>query len=148
MRAWELKEENRIYYHGSMKYLPVGTILKPRDDYENDWMNTDFYKPLESYRPKDMLSHNESVFMVDNDVDLDCCGGGTDWVFILQPLGIVQRHDMNWSSEISMLVGDGEDISEKVRAAAENYWNGVPHYNESVWEYLTPAAKVINVEEY
>jgi len=24
----------------------------------------------------------------------------------------------------------------------------VPHYNESVWEYLTPKAKILTVEEY
>ena len=28
------------YYHGSMKYLEPGTILKPSDDYENDWQMT------------------------------------------------------------------------------------------------------------
>ena len=32
--------------------------------------------------------------------------------------------------------------------AAANYWNGTPHYNEQVWEYLTPFAKIISVEEY
>ena len=60
-----------------------------------------------------------------------------------------RQHDMNWSSEISMLVSDGYDIdSDEIQNAANNYWAGVPHHDESLWEYLTPAAKVIHVEEY
>jgi hypothetical protein len=48
-----------------------------------------------------------------------------------------------------MLLSDGHDmLSKQVQEAALNYWNGVPHYNESVWEYLTPQAKILAVEEY
>ncbi len=32
--------------------------------------------------------------------------------------------------------------------AAKNYWNGVPHHDENVWEYLTPKAEILKVEEY
>lgn len=137
------------FYHGSYDELPVGTVLKPRDDYENDWSGTDFYKPLEMYRPQDMLSHRQSVFMCDNPDDVDLAGGATDWLFTVVPMGPVQRHDLNWGSEISMLVSDGHAIdSPEIKQAAENYWSGKPHYNESVWEYLTPAAKIVKVEEY
>jgi hypothetical protein len=38
---------------------------------------------------------------------------------------------------------EDEETIEKVKNAALNYWNGTPHYNESVWEYLTTSAKVI-----
>jgi hypothetical protein len=133
-----------------MDKLPIGTILTSRnDDYEKDWGNTDFYAVLEYYRPKNMLSHKESVFMVDNDDDLDLAGGGTDWVFTVVPMGIVQKHDLNWSSEISMLISDGHDINdENVKKSALNYWNGVPHPNESVWEYLTTKAKIVKVDEF
>jgi hypothetical protein len=56
---------------------------------------------------------------------------------------------MNWGSEISMLVSDGYDIdSDEIRYAAEQYWAGNPHTNESVWEYLTPAARIVKVEPY
>ena len=48
-----------------------------------------------------------------------------------------------------MLISDGYDIkSDKVIEAASNYWHGIPHYNESLWEYLTPRAKVIDIESY
>lgn len=36
----------------------------------------------------------------------------------------------------------------KIQEAALNYWNGVPHPNESVWEYLTPKAEVIKEVPY
>lgn len=149
MRAWELKEETNVYYHGSMRYLPVGTILVPSMDYEDSWGDADFYGPLEHYRPEGMLAHKDAVFMVGDDDDLDLAGSGTEWVFIVKPLGIIQKHDLNWSSEVSMLVSDGYDInSDNIRNAAENYWRGTPHPNESVWEYLTPKAKIVAVEEY
>jgi hypothetical protein len=132
-----------------MTELPVGTILKPNDNYEENWSNTYFYSVLEYYRPKDMLSHKNSVFMCGNDEDVELAGGGTEYLFVVEPLGKVERHDVNWSSEISVLMSDGLEIDDpEVIEAAANYWNGTPHYNEQVWEYLTPFAKIISVEEY
>ena len=133
-----------------MDYLPVGTVLKPRGtDYEASWGHTDFYAALEHYRPSHMLGHKNAVFMVADPDDVDLAGGGTEWLMTVKPLGPVSKHDLNWSSEISMLRDDGYDIdSPEVKKAALNYWSGVPHPNESVWEYLTPAAEIIAVEEY
>lgn len=138
------------FYHGSMEKLPVGTILTPRDDYENNWQHTSFYPALEKYRPADMLSHKASVFMCDNDEDVDLAGGGTEWLFVVEPLGKIEKHDVNWSTEISMFIEDGYSIeSNEVKKAAHGYWNGVPHHSgEHVWEYLTPKAKILSVEEY
>ena len=147
MRIYEIT--SKIYYHGSSIYLPVGTILKARAEYESDWEHTDFYNVLEQYRPSNQLSHKQSVFMCDNSDDLDSAGGGTEWVFTLKPLGPVQRHDMNWSSEISCLIGDGyAQDSLEVKEAAQKYWAGKPHFNESLWEYLTPSARIIEVEPF
>jgi hypothetical protein len=144
-----IQEITTRYYHGSYQKLPVGTILTPRDDYENDWGSTDFYAALEKYRPADKLSHKQSVFMVADPDDIDLAGGATDWMLTVVPMGKIQRHDINWGSEISVLISDGHTIdSEQVANAAANYWNGVPHTNESVWEYLTTNAKVVAVEEY
>ena len=150
MRANEfLKESPTTYYHGSMTELPVGTVLTPRNTYEDNWGKTDFYHALEKYRPANMLSHKQSVFMCVNDEDVDLAGGGTEWLFTVKPNGPVEKHDMNWSSEISMLIGDGYDInSPEVAQAAANYWAGVPHTDEQVWEYLTPSATILSVEEY
>lgn len=146
---WEAYSEPTRYYHGSMNELPVGTILTPREDYEENWGATDFYRVLELYKPKGMLSHKEAVFMVGDTDDIDLAGGGTEYIFHVQPLGKIEKHDVNWSSEISWLISDGYPINhEKIKDAALKYWNGIPHYNESVWEYLTPKAQILKVEEY
>jgi len=145
----EAINQQRLYYHGSSERLRVGTVLRARgDDYEADWKDTGFYSILEKYRPPEMLSHKDAVFMCDNPDDIDNAGGATDWLLTVKPLGKVERHDLNWSSEISGLVSDDPDNIEAIKEAAENYWNGVPHHSENVWEYLTPAAKVVAVEEY
>ena len=144
-----LKESQKNFYHGSMISLPVGTILVPRFNYEENWKDTDFYLALEHYRPSNMISHKSGVFMCDNPDDVDAAGGGTEWLFTVQPLGPIQRHDLNWGSEISCLISDGHPIdSEEVSHAAQNYWAGVPYHSENVWEYLTPRAKILKVEEY
>ena len=114
-----LESSGKIFYHGSMDYLPAGTILTPRNEYEKHWQNTDFYKPLEMYRPPHMLAHKDSVFMCDNIDDIDLAGGGTEYVFTVQPIGKIEKHDLNWSSEISALVGDGKHITDpEVKEAA------------------------------
>lgn len=150
MRAHELYENQQLFYHGSIRKLPVGTVLVPSKDYHTYWGDMSFYIYLEMYRPKNMLAHRESVFMVDNKDDIDVAGGGTDWIFTVKPLGKVERHDINWGSEVSMLADDyeGPDKEEKIEQAALNYWNGVPHPNESIWEYLAPKAKIVDVEEF
>ena len=112
-------EVTTVFFHGSMNKLPVGTILTPRNNYEDNWSSTDFYSPLEKYRPSNMISHRQGVFMCDSDEDVDLAGGGTEWLFKVQPLGPVQRHDLNWGSEISMLISDGASIDSPEVANAE-----------------------------
>jgi hypothetical protein len=147
MRLFEIEQK---YYHGSNNSLPVGTILTPRgDSYHEDYKNSDFYMALEYYRPNDKLAHKNAVFMVANEDDIDLAGGGTEYMFTVEPIGKISKHDMNWSSEISSLMSDGYDIeSDEVKNAVTKYWNGVPHHDENVWEYLAPKAKIIKVEDY
>jgi len=145
----KVREITPTFYHGSMIYLEPGTVLIPNKNYEQNWGNTDFYGILEKYRPNNMLAHKDAVFMVGNDEDIDLSGGGTEWVFIVQPSSRIERHDINWSSEISALVSEGYTAtSPEIKTAATNYWHGVPHPNEQVWEYLTPSAKILQVEPY
>ena len=89
--------------------------------------------------------------MCDNLNDLDNAGASIDHVYIVEPLGKVEHHDLNWMGEIDMIMSEAydngiqetEETMEKVKQAAESYWNGTPHYNESVWEYLTTEARII-----
>lgn len=136
----------KLFFHGSYDYLPVGTILKPKENYKEAWSITDFYSVLEQYRPQHMLAQHESVFMCDNIDDIDNAGGGTDWIFTVQPHARIERHDLHWCSEISVGVSEGKN-EDYLKEMAEKYWNGVES-EYPVWEYLTPEAKIISVEEY
>lgn len=138
------------FYHGSGKKLKEGDVLTGRgDDYEASWSSTDFYEILERERPEEMTAHKEAVFMVGHPDDVDLAGGSTEWCAEMIPEGVVSRHDLNWSSEISLLLSEGKaKDSQEVREAAEKYWRGEPHPNEQVWEYLARSAKVVRVEEW
>ncbi len=142
-----IKEATQKYYHGSYDKLENGTILTPGgDDYEASWGGTSFYGPLEKFRPPEKLAHKEGVFMVGDIDDVDVAGGATEYIYIVEPIGDVQKHDLNWGSEISGLMDNGKKPNDKeVKQAADNYWNGVPHHNEQVWEYLAPRAKIVSV---
>ena len=141
-----LQEIPRKYYHGSDTLLSVGTTLKPTPDYEQNWSHSKFYRVLEHYRPATMLAHKDSVFMVGDVDDIELSGGRTDHIFVVQPLGKVERHDSNWSTEISLAIQDGIVPDDpEVAIMADNYWSGKP-YHEAVWEYLTPSAKILSVK--
>ena len=138
------------YFHGSMDPLDLGTVMKGRGpEYEKSWGGTDFYRILETSRPEHGLAHACAVFAVGHPDDIDLAGGGTEWVFELEPLGPVSRHDINWSSEISMLLSDGHAAeSLEIAQAAKNYWAGMPHSSGPVWECLMPAARIIQSGPY
>jgi hypothetical protein len=134
------------YLHASLIKLESGTILKPRNDYEQHWGKTDFYNILEQYRPKEMLSHKESIFMCTSADDLDNAIGG-EYIFEVEPLGKIEIHDLNWSTEVSILVSDNAPI-EMIKEAALNYWNGTIHQNGELFEYMALSAKIIKVHLY
>ena len=134
------------YLHASLDELEVGTKLKPKPDYESHWGQTDFYYALERYRPEHMLSHKESVFICSSAEDLDNCIGG-EYIFEIIPDQRIEKHDLNWSTEVSCLICDNAP-EEKIKEAALKYWHAIPHENESLWEYLTPSATIKKVHKY
>lgn len=151
MRLHEFLTEQDVkkFYHGSMIKLPVGAILTPRDNYADNWSEADFFHALEMHRPPNMLSHTKAVFMCSKPNDIDLVGGGTNWLFTVAPLGPIQKHDVNWGSEIAMLHEAGHKMnSPEIIKAAKNYWSGKPHFSENVWEFLTPKAEILKVEKF
>ncbi len=137
-------------FHGSYdNSFESGSILLARpDEYDKNWSGTDFYAILEHYRQTGKLAHKNAVFMVGDEDDIDLAGGSTDVIYEVEAIGPVQRHDLNWSSEISSLMsihGEAGRDHEDVQYAANAYWNGIPHHDENVWEYLAPAMRVVEM---
>ena len=147
------------YFHGSYDELPNGTILTPD---KGNFMGTfsenemDSHFKVEQFRPSNFLSRNNAIYLTQNIDDIDLAGGATDHIYLVEPMGKTEPHDVNWLSEIDLIMSDAwdegtqedEETIEKVKNAALNYWNGVPHYNESVWEFLVPSATIIREIEY
>jgi hypothetical protein len=142
-----LTEATQKYYHGSHDQFEVGEILTPgEDEYEEGMENVEWYHVLHQHRPMESRQHSWSVFMVADEDDIDVAGGATDYVYEVEPVGDVERHDINWASEISYLLDAGHDHdSAEIAEAAANYWAGKPHHNEQVWEYLAPKARIVGV---
>ena len=138
----------RFYFHGSDDYLPKGSVLRNCVNYEGKWGGTGFYRGLEKHRPEDMRPHNKSVFMVKEFDDLEYCGGGEEFTFIVCPQGDVSKHDMFWSSKVSCLLDEGYDISSpEVKEAAFNYWEGIASV-EPCWEYTCDKAGVVRTYDW
>jgi hypothetical protein len=70
--------------------------------------------------------------MVDDVLMLPATGAALAYVYEVQPLGEVQRHDANWLISID-------------DQAVANYWRGEPDGDDPAWEYLTPRARIIQL---
>jgi hypothetical protein len=141
-----------LFLHGSDKALPKFSDLKPNPNYSEKWNDLTSYSPLEKHRPSGYKSQKDSVFMVKKEEDLDCCGCGEEFVFIVLAEGKVTKHDMSWATEISNLLGDGVSEDDvRIAKCAEAYWSGRSAETigmEPVWEYMTDSAKIIRVYDY
>ena len=149
MRAYQLTESKTpTLYHGSRKKFPIGMVLKPQSDgyvHSDDDNIGETESILDSYRPSSMLSRNQSVFMVDDPEDIDYAGGYDDYIYIVEPIGKVERNDLHWYSELSMYAGYNDDMDDEFEQWASNYWNGVYSGSGGIWEYRAKAAKIVGI---
>jgi len=144
------KLANMDYFlHGSDTFLSIGTILYPDPDWfkgfgANNWDNI-----LTKYKSPQFLPRHNVVYMVDGKdkegVDV-ILGDQYKYIYQVKPIGKIEKHDINWISEIETLISE-KSSEDKIKEAALNYWNGVPHYNEQLWEYVSINAKIIRLVE-
>lgn len=66
---------------------------------------------MEFYRSKNQLAHKDAVSMIGAEDYVNLAGSATDHIYMVNPLGKIEKHDLNWNSEISSLVGDGYNIN-------------------------------------
>ncbi len=136
------------YWHASFDRLPVGTTLTPRVGYEERWSSYCVGRILEDLRPADQIAHRDAVFMCDDPQSCDDAGAHCEWLFEVVPQGVVERHDMEWATEIDRLVSNGwPDADPRVVELARRYWSQEPSPTPT-WEYLAASALVVAVEPY
>ena len=136
-------EGHKQYYHGSRKKFPNGFLLLPQTDGYLHYPETMVLESIfEKYRPTHKLSRFKSVFLVDNPELCEYAGGYEDYVYLVQPQGVVEASDLAWYTE-----ADGHEDKEEKKRCALNYWNGVPFTGRAnrLVEYRTPAAKILQL---
>jgi hypothetical protein len=142
------------YYHMSKYPLKVGDILIPNPKYEYEWSGNPWYRALEFFRPKKFLAHKDSIFMCDNEDDVEIASGAendgeTGFLVLVKPIGKVDKHDLNFGSLVQCLISevDGiftEEVDDKIEEACNKYWNSEAS-DDPCWEYLCKSAKVVKV---
>jgi hypothetical protein len=134
------------YWHASFHRLPVGTTLGPARTGRAS--PSAFDEALERYRPVAALARGDAVFMCDDPQDCDNCGAHCEWLFRVEPVGRVERHDLAWATAIDLVLSEGADDGHPdVVEHARRYWAGEASA-DPVWEYLAATARVVQVEPY
>lgn len=171
MRLLELTTP-KMFYHGSSQPLKVGKVYRVRH-----WKSTDqggvsanIESILEKHRPKNAIARNKAFYMVDKFTTdaMDLSGGNTSYVYVVQPVGRVERHDIQWLNDIDSIMKKGDDwfndeeytsyswhmepiikfeIPSTIKKLAQNYWTGkqYPYKDWTLWEYLSPSFKVLKL---
>ena len=138
------------FYHGTYGYHQAGTVWSGRGaSYHDEWSLLSHYEALHANAPEGAIAHRDAVFMCDNVNDIDTCGGATEVVALMRPLGPVTRHDICWTGHISLLLDEGRGIDDpEVVAACHGYWAGAPMGPTPIWEYITTRAEVLACCDY
>jgi len=148
-QLFENIDDNTKVYHGSTKKFDVGFVLTPQG-YGYAFMDSEkeIEDIFERLRPKNKLSRKNCVYLVSNIDEVDNAGGYTDYIYEVDPIGVVQKSDLAWYTNVAIIISDKykeEDIIESVN----NYWQGVQYKNKehSLFEYRCMKAKIVDIVE-
>lgn len=152
----EGKKIPKKFYHGSSLELEHGKILGGKRFKSNFG---DVEKVLEKFRPPEMNSRLNSVFLVSTPSDVYTAGGSDSYIYLVEPIGNIQAHHQGWLGEIYNIAMKNADeltrtgpkllpatmkrMSEEFKELANNYWHGKDYKKGGVWEYLSTKAKII-----
>jgi hypothetical protein len=161
-KAFVFVEEQQMacpsrYFHGSLRPIKKGTVFGVRN-----W-DSEFGPYLEAvleyYRPKNMTSRLNGVFLSDDPGNVNLAGGPIENVYWVKPLAAIHRHDFSWAefimSNLSMAgvrdwrsakKVDEDKLARAIKMsekAAKSYWEGTSSPRWAVWEYLTEKAEIM-----
>jgi len=138
------------FYHGSMRELDDGLVLRPTGNASQHHRRERF---LEMARPRDRLSRTGCVYLVHDPADVVLATDiRPEHVYEVRPLGGVERSNLHWFDLLADVDAMDDDEfewigeyarHETLRQFARNYWNGVEPPEGGVWEYRCGAAEVV-----
>lgn len=109
------------YYHGSSKKHKIGTILTAkRKDITHKFKESRIDENLnEIHRPRNKISRLECIFLSKDPSMIETIGGSTNYIYLVNPIGKVERSNLVWQSLATQL-----EEEELKLAAIEEYWKG------------------------
>lgn len=169
MRLFEITQSATLY-HGSPQELKVGKAYRVRHWKTPDQggVSANIEAILEKHRPSKSIPRNKAFYMVDKFTTdaMTISGGHTNYVYSVQPVGRLERHDIQWLNDIdSIMKDDGlnnedrrsyswqmppiykREKGETIKMLAQNYWASkqYPYKDWTLWEYLSPSFKVLKL---
>lgn len=131
-------------YHGSIKKLPLGCTLAPQTEgYTKSCNSQELEGLFESLRPENKIPRSESVYQC-NDVELiDLAGGYTDFIYQVEPEGVIEESDLAWYTQAQIQLEDGD--RNGAIESAKHYWSGklFVYDNASCLEYRCRKATLL-----
>ncbi|MGO4706308.1 hypothetical protein AB4072_11120 [Microvirga sp. 2MCAF38] len=145
----------KSYYHRSKVSLQIGTVLCGRGLPRNV---AEIEDAFETHRPTHCLNRRSAVFMSDHR-DIGLHGVEGDYVYQLEPLGMVEQYDNSWYGIVQkahlkkkyfgtpqerMFKTYPDWTSDLLAQCAKAYWDCLASSNPN-WEYLVPEAQVVEL---
>ena len=137
------EKSSTVYYHGSQTEFKVGFVLKPQNEYTSSPEVKTLEDLFEKHRPKGKLSRSKSVFLVDDPDLIDYAGGYDDFIYVVEPIGKVEKSDLGWYTEVDTIMHDDYDEADLLQMI-RNYWDGVPYRiaEHGLFEYRCGSAVI------
>jgi len=135
-------------YHGSNKRMKLGTIITSRSDgYTSMESEREIEDLFEKYKPANKISRKNCVYMVSNPDDIDAAGGYSDYIYMVNPIGPIDKSDLSWYAEVDGLLHDKNKNIKIIKSYINNYWTGVQYKTKehSLFEYRANSAKIIEI---
>jgi len=140
MKAYELFEDTRIYWHASQSDLPLGKVIAWKAKQKHHF--GDYEKLLEYFRPAGALSRLTSFFLANTRQGAEQFGRGN--TYKVQAVGKTSSHYIGWIGLLTglpMMVGYKSGHGYTVKVSRELSNPDVKYICEQYWSGKKPSTK-------
>jgi hypothetical protein len=168
-RASSLKKSGKFYHAGPVG-KKIGDVVKPTHDVKSGNLFMSGTENLENLfeegrkRTGGKIHRLKAAYAFEDPEDAIAFSyGGPRVVYVVVPLGPIERHDMNCVDDVEQLIAqykdvdseeDEKEIDDQIDSVIDAYWQGKPSTYESpsprspVWEILcSPGFEIVDVED-